>query len=98
MFSLLHQERHDNLRQLFRLLVWDMMPRAFDRHDLRIREELCTVAAHRLHEIAFSPVDEQDRTFQATDKSLDLTLRHRRRGAIATSPGRLPTVSPALVA
>ncbi len=32
----IHQERHYDLRQLFRLLMRNMMPGAFDGHDLRI--------------------------------------------------------------
>src|ERR671914_44654 len=76
----------------------DVMTRAVDGHDLRVRKKLRAWAAHRLHEIAFSAVNEQDRTSEAADESFDLPLRHRRRGTVAKDGIMFPTISPAFVA
>ena len=79
----IHQERHDNLRQLLRLLMRDVMPRAFDGHDLRVGKKLRAVAAHGFHEVALGAVNEEDRTFEPADEGFDLAFRHRRRRAVA---------------
>jgi hypothetical protein len=42
----LHQKRRNDLRQLFRLLVGDVMAGAFDGDDFRVGKKLRSVAAH----------------------------------------------------
>src|SRR5581483_4991110 len=74
----LHQKRHNDVRQLLRLFVRNVMPRAFDRDDFRVGKKLGAAAAHRFHEIALGAVDKQDRTFEPANESLDLPFGHRR--------------------
>src|SRR5215510_16151747 len=52
------QERHDDIRQLFRLFMRDVMTGAVDGLDLGVGEKLYPRATHGLHEITFGAINE----------------------------------------
>src|SRR5215510_10022004 len=54
----LHQERHDDIRQLLRLFMRDVMTCALHGLDVGVGEKLYPRATHGLHEITFSAVNE----------------------------------------
>src|ERR1041384_5795947 len=74
-----------------------VVPRAVYRYNTGVWEQLCPMAAYRLHEIAFRPVDKKNWTLKPPDESLDLSLRHRSRGAVAQNRIVFPSVTVAFV-
>src|SRR5919106_1611960 len=89
------QKRCDDLRQLLRLFVRDMVTGSFDWDDLRVGKKFYARAAYRFHEVAFRTVDEKNRTFQTPDESFDLPFRHGCRAAVAEDWVMLPAISAA---
>src|ERR1041384_782936 len=75
-----------------------VVPRAVYRYNAGVREQLCPMATYRLHEIAFRPVDKKNWTLEPPDESLDLSLRHRSRGAVAQHRIVFPPVTAAFEA